>query len=62
MRRNGCIHPLIMQAMGHGDRNLMAGGSDPLTQRFRAVYEARTGCTVACHCRPDTIGVMFLNK
>ena len=30
--------------------------------RFRAVYEARTGCTVACHCGPNTIGVMFLNK
>ncbi|MGN0773872.1 MAG: DegV family protein [Candidatus Ventricola sp.] len=28
--------------------------------RFEAVYEARTGCTVACHCGPNTIGVMFL--
>ena len=28
--------------------------------RFRAVYEARTGCTVACHCGPNTIGVMFM--
>ena len=27
--------------------------------RFKAVYEARTGCTVACHCGPNTIGVMF---
>ena len=25
--------------------------------RFRAVYEARTGCTVACHCGANTIGV-----
>ena len=28
--------------------------------RFREVYEARTGCTVACHCGPNTIGVMFM--
>lgn len=28
--------------------------------RFKAVYEARTGCTVACHCGPNTIGVMFM--
>ncbi|MGN0995828.1 MAG: DegV family protein, partial [Candidatus Ventricola sp.] len=28
--------------------------------RFRAVCEARTGCTVACHCGPNTIGVMFM--
>ncbi|MGN0747170.1 MAG: DegV family protein, partial [Aristaeellaceae bacterium] len=26
--------------------------------RFRTVCEARTGCTVACHCGPNTIGVM----
>ena len=30
--------------------------------RFKAVYEARTGCTVACHCGPNTIGVMFMNR
>lgn len=30
--------------------------------RFAAVYEARTGCTVACHCGPNTIGVMFVTQ
>lgn len=30
--------------------------------RFAAVYEARTGCTVACHCGPNTIGVMFMTR
>ena len=30
--------------------------------RFREVYEARTGCTVACHCGPNTIGVMFMTN
>ncbi|MDO5378139.1 MAG: DegV family protein [Clostridia bacterium] len=30
--------------------------------RFSEIYEARTGCTVACHCGPNTIGVMFVNR
>lgn len=30
--------------------------------RFQEIYEVRTGCTVACHCGPNTIGVMFLNQ
>lgn len=30
--------------------------------RFQEIFEARTGCTVACHCGPNTIGVMFLNQ
>lgn len=30
--------------------------------RFEEVYEARTGCTVACHCGPNTIGIMFLDR
>lgn len=30
--------------------------------RFSEIYEARTGCTVACHCGPNTIGVMFINR
>ena len=33
---------------GAGDQGMMFG------------YEARTACTVACHCGPNTIGVMFL--
>lgn len=30
--------------------------------RFAEVLEARTGCTVACHCGPNTIGVMFMTR
>lgn len=29
---------------------------------FHEIYEARTGCTVACHCGPNTIGVMFISR
>ena len=26
---------------------------------FEKVYEGHTGCTVACHCGPDTLGIVF---
>lgn len=30
--------------------------------RFSTVLDAPSGCTVACHCGPNTIGVMFLRQ
>jgi len=30
--------------------------------RFSRIWEAHSGCTVACHCGPNTIGVMFLRR
>lgn len=30
--------------------------------RFTDIQETLAGCTVACHCGPNTIGVMFLAK
>lgn len=30
--------------------------------RFAQIWEAHSGCTVACHCGPNTIGVMFLRR
>ena len=29
---------------------------------FRNVFETFTGCTVACHCGPGTLGVLFVRK
>ena len=29
---------------------------------FEHVYETTTGCTVACHCGPGTLGVLFVRK
>jgi len=29
---------------------------------FREIVEAKAGCTIFCHCGPDTLGVMFLRK
>lgn len=28
--------------------------------RFSQVWDAPSGCTVACHCGPNTLGIMFL--
>lgn len=30
--------------------------------RFEHVMEAQAGCTVSCHCGPNTLGVMFFSK
>ena len=29
---------------------------------FETVYETTAGCTVSCHCGPDTLGVLFVRK
>ena len=30
--------------------------------KFDKVYETYAGCTVSCHCGPDTLGVLFVRK
>ncbi len=30
--------------------------------RFDPVYETNAGCTVSCHCGPDTLGILFVRK
>lgn len=30
--------------------------------RFQEILETKAGCTIFCHCGPDTLGVMFLRK
>ena len=29
---------------------------------FDEVIETRAGCTVSCHCGPDTLGILFVRK
>ena len=29
---------------------------------FETVYETNAGCTVSCHCGPETLGVLFVRK
>ena len=34
----------------------------PLPRYFEEVLETTAGCTVSCHCGPDTLGVLFIRK
>lgn len=29
---------------------------------FETVYETQAGCTISCHCGPDTLGILFVRK
>ena len=29
---------------------------------FENLYETQAGCTVSCHCGPDTLGILFVRK
>ena len=29
---------------------------------FQEIHETYVGCTVACHCGPGTLGVLFITK
>lgn len=29
---------------------------------FENVYETQAGCTISCHCGPDTLGILFVRK
>lgn len=30
--------------------------------KFENIYVTRAGCTISCHCGPETLGVLFLTK
>lgn len=46
------------------EKSAIEAAKQALTEdgRFENVIEARTGCTVACHCGPNTLGIMFFRK
>lgn len=51
------VHPAAQaQAVAAAQRVLEQDG------RFEQILVARAGCTVACHCGPNTIGVMFFRN
>lgn len=29
---------------------------------FQTIYETTAGCTISCHCGPDTLGILFARK
>ena len=46
------------------DPAVLAAVRDTLSQcgEFEVVYEAVAGCTISCHCGPNTLGVIFARK
>ena len=46
------------------DAPCMAAVQEALSQcgKFDVVYEAVAGCTISCHCGPNTLGVIFARK
>ncbi|WP_455581905.1 DegV family protein [Dysosmobacter sp.] len=46
------------------DGRLTAVARDILLEdgRFETLVEAKAGCTIFCHCGPDTLGLVFLRK
>ena len=46
------------------DDHLAAIAREILRQdgRFEEIVEAKAGCTIFCHCGPNTLGVIFLRK
>ena len=33
-----------------------------IRDRFETVEETQAGCTVSCHCGPNTLGILFVRK
>lgn len=46
------------------DPAILTAVRDTLSQcgEFEVVYEAVAGCTISCHCGPNTLGVIFARK
>lgn len=54
----------VVLAHPPGEERYLAAARRALREdgRFSAILEAPSGCTVACHCGPNTVGVMFLHQ
>ena len=46
------------------DTNVVAAAKEETAQygSFEEVEETQAGCTVSCHCGPDTLGILFVRK
>ena len=46
------------------DANVVAAAKEEAAQygSFESVEETQAGCTVSCHCGPNTIGILFVRK
>ena len=46
------------------DANVVAAAKEEAAQygSFESVEETQAGCTVSCHCGPNTLGILFVRK
>ena len=48
-----CSDPALVEAAKEAVREC---------QDFGEILETKAGCTISCHCGPNTLGVLFLRK
>ena len=46
------------------DANVVAAAKEEAAAygSFESVEETQAGCTVSCHCGPNTLGILFVRK
>lgn len=46
------------------DANVVVAAKEEAAQygSFETVEETQAGCTVSCHCGPNTLGILFVRK
>ena len=55
---------LVFITRAAADTNVVAAAKEETAQygSFEEVEETQAGCTVSCHCGPDTLGILFVRK
>lgn len=55
---------LVFITHAAADTNVVAAAKEETAQygSFEEVEETQAGCTVSCHCGPDTLGILFVRK
>ena len=55
---------LVFITHAAADTNVVAAAKEETAQygSFETVEETQAGCTVSCHCGPNTLGILFVRK
>ena len=62
--REGIATELVFITHAAADTNVVAAAKEETAQygSFEEVEETQAGCTVSCHCGPNTLGILFVRK
>ena len=62
--REGIAPELAFITHAAADANVVAAAKEEAAQygSFETVEETQAGCTVSCHCGPNTLGILFVRK